>query len=435
MTRLNATHDPVRRSWVESANQPGCDFPIQNLPFGVFHREGQRPCGGVAIGDQIFSLAESAELKIFSGLAAEAAQAAAAPALNDLMALGQPHASALREQLSDFLRADGRERPSQGIRTDRLLVPMREALLDVPARIGAFTDFLCSIYHLDRMRRGRDLPPAFKYLPIAYNSRASSVRVSENIRRPRGEYSAADGETRFGPEPSLDFELEVAAFIGHGNALGDSIPIAQAADHIFGYSLLNDWSARGIQMWESQPLGPFLGKSFSTSISPWIVTAEALAPFRAPAFARAAGDPEPMAHLSLVSDQEGGSFDVGLEAYLLTPKMKERGLPPARVTRTNVQNFYWTFAQMVAHHTSNGCNLRPGDLLASGTASGPTDDSRACIAELNGSGTKPILLTNDETRMWLEDGDEVTFRARAERHGHVAIGFGECRGRIVPAES
>lgn len=431
MAALNETHDPSRRSWVDAANRAGADFPIHNLPFGVFHRDGERPRGGVAIGDRVVDLAAAAGAKLFSGTAAEAAQAASGSALNDLMALGNGPASALRAQLSDLLREGGRDRA----RVEVFLVPMNEARLDLPAQVGGFSDFLCSVYHTRRMGGGeRPLPPAYQYLPIAYNSRPSSVRVSPEIRRPKGEFRSPDGKVQYGPEPSLDFELECALVIGAGNALGESIPIAQAEAHIFGYCLLNDWSARGIQFWETQPLGPFLGKSFSTSISPWIVTAEALAPFRGPAFPREPNDPPTLPHLALADPATAG-LHIGLEAFLLTPRMRARGLAPARLTVTNTRHLYWTFAQMVTHHASNGCNLRPGDLLASGTVSGPTDDSRACIGELNSRGTATIPLPNGESRIWLEDGDEVIFRGRAEKPGHAGIGFGECRGVIVPAEA
>jgi fumarylacetoacetase len=354
MALLNATHDPARRSWVDSANRDDGDFPIQNLPWGVFRRGEERPRGGIAIGDRIVDLAAVAAAGLLSGVAAEIAHAASAPTLNDAMALGARAAGALREQLSELLRADGPERARLESRADGFLVPMRDAKLQLPAAIGAFSDFLSSIFHTQRMGRN-NLPPSYKYQPIAYNSRASSVRVSgETITRPRGEYRAPDDEIIFGPEAALDFELELAAFIGPGNALGSPIPIGAAADHIFGYCLLNDWSARGIQRWESQPLGPFLGKSFSTSISPWIVTAEALAPFRAPAFQRGASDPPPLPHLSLALDQDEGGFDIALNAYLRTVGMRTRGEAAVRVTRTNASALYWTFAQMVTHHTANG---------------------------------------------------------------------------------
>lgn len=432
MPKLDATHDAKRRSWIESANRPDSDFPIQNLPWGVFRNIGETARGGIAIGDRIVDLKAASAAKLFSGEAAEIAQAASAPTLNDAMALGNRAAGALREQLSDLLRGDGPDRSRLEGRADAFLVPMSAATMQLPAAIGAYTDFLSSIFHTGRMGRN-NLPPSYKYQPIAYNSRASSVRISgETIARPKGEYRTAEGEVRYGPEPSLDFELELAVFVGSGNALGAPIPVARAADHIFGYCLLNDWSARGIQRWESQPLGPFSGKSFSTSISPWIVTGAALAPFRVPAFARSAGDPAPFPHLSHAADREEGGLGIALEAYWRTAPMRSRGTPSARVTATNADQLYWTFAQMVTHHAANGCNLRPGDLIASGTTSGPTDDSRACIAELNDNATTALTL-GDEKRLWLDDGDEVVFRARAERAGHAAIGFGECSGIIGPA--
>jgi fumarylacetoacetase len=432
MPQLDATHDPKRRSWVESANRPDSDFPIQNLPWGVFRRGGETARGGIAIGDRIVDLKAASAAKLFSGEAAEIAQAASAPTLNDAMALGNRAAGALREQLSDLLRADGADRARLESRAGEFLAPMSAAAMQLPSAIGAFTDFLSSIFHTGRMGRG-NIPPSYKYQPIAYNSRASSVRISgETIVRPKGQYRAAEGEVRYGPEPQLDFELELAVFVGAGNALGAPIPMAHAADHIFGYCLLNDWSARGIQRWESQPLGPFSGKSFSTSISPWIVTGAALAPFRVPAFPRADGDPASFPHLSHTADLKEGGVTIALDASWRTAAMRTRNVAPVRVTRTNADRLYWTFAQMVTHHSANGCNLRPGDLLASGTVSGPTDDSRACIAELNDNATAALAL-GDEKRMWLEDGDEVVFRARAERAGHVAIGFGECSGVIGPA--
>ncbi len=435
MVELNDTHDPARRSWVASANAPDADFPIQNLPFGVFRRGGEAPRGGVAIGDRIVDLAEGLKAGLFSGDGAEAARAAAGPVLNPLFALGTRPASALRAQLSELLRADGRDRARIEAMADRLLVPISAARLEMPAKVGAFTDFLCSSFHGGRMVEGR-LPPPFKYLPIAYNSRASSVVVSGTpVRRPNGEFRGAGDEVRFGPEPSQDFELELAVFIAAGNPIGTPLHIDAAARQIFGYCLLNDWSARGIQRFESQPLGPFLGKSQSTTISPWVVTDEALAPFRCAAFARPAGDPAPLPHLFSAVDQEAGGIDLAMTVDILTPRLREAGAAPARVTTTNFKHIYWTFAQMVTHHMSNGCNLQPGDLLASGTCSGPTDDSRACMAELSARGTADIALGNGETRRFLADGDEVIFRARASRAGHVAIGFGDCSGRLDPAPS
>jgi fumarylacetoacetase len=434
MVTLNDTHDPKRQSWVASANQADGDFPIQNLPFGVFRRGSEAPRGGIAIGDRILDLAEAAKAGLFSGDAAEAARAASGPALNPLFALGLRAASALRAQVSDLLRADSPDRSRVERMADRLLVPMSAAAMQLPAHVGSYTDFLCSSFHAGRMATASELPEPFKYLPIAYHSRASSIVVSGTpVRRPNGEFRDPSGQVKFGPEPAQDFELELAAVIACGNPQGTPLQIDRAAEQIFGYCLLNDWSARGIQIWESRPLGPFLGKSQGTTISPWVVTTEALAPFRCPAFARPEGDPKPMPHLFSATDQAEGGIDLALEAYILTPRLREAGAAPARVTNTNFKFIYWTFAQMVAHHMSNGCNLQPGDLLASGTCSGPTEDSRACLAELSARGTADIALPNGETRRFLLDGDEVIFRGRASRAGHVAIGFGECRGRLEPA--
>jgi fumarylacetoacetase len=435
MPALNATHDPARRSWVESAQAPGTDFPIQNLPHGVFRRcgGGEAWRGGVAIGDMILDMAAAVDAGLFQGIPAEAARAAAEPTLNRLMAMGRGAASALRARISEVLMTGS---AAQAI-GPRILVPMAEAELRLPCQVGAFTDFLTSTFHTERGgRRTRPespLPPNFKHLPVAYNSRATSLRVSgEPVRRPNGQRQTPNGDVVFGPCVNLDFELEVGLFIGPGNPLGEPVALSAAPEHIFGYCLLNDWSARDIQRWESFPLGPFLSKSLSTTISPWVVTAEAMAPFAVPAFRRAPEDPQPLPYLTCPRDQAEGLMDIGLEALLLTPRMREAGQAPARITLTNFQTMYWTFAQMVTHHMSNGCNLMPGDVLGSGTASGPTDDSRACYSEIT-EGRNPVTLPNGETRLWLEDGDEIIFRGRAERPGAVPIGFGECRGRIDPA--
>lgn len=433
MTALNATHDPARRSWVESANRDDTDFPIQNLPFGIFRMAGEAPHGGVAIGDRIVDLALLSQSGLLTGAAADAARAASGATLNPLMALGNGPASALRARLSDLLRVDGPERATVERAADRLLVPMPQATLELPAAIGGFTDYLCSIYHTRRLGQN-NIPPSFKYMPVAYNGRASSVRVSgEALKRPNVQYPEADGAIAFGPEPRLDFELELGAFVGPGTTLGAPVSVAAARDQIFGYCLLNDWSARSVQRWEMPPLGPFRGKSLSTSISPWVVTAEALAPFRAPAFAREAGYPAPLPYLASPYEVGEGGLDIALDAFLLTEAMRRAGHAPARVTATNANNAYWTFAQLVTDHAANGCNLRPGDLIGSGTLSGPTDESRACIAELTMNGSETLRLPDGETRAWLDDGDEVIFRGRASRAGYVSIGFGECRGRIDPA--
>jgi fumarylacetoacetase len=425
---LNRSHDPARRSWLESANDPATDFPIQNLPFGVF-REGGVTRVGIAIGDRIIDLTRARRSELFFGQAAEAASFAAGTILNPLMRLGHSHAGALRTALGDLL--DARVDIAHRGRLQLCLIPMSAAEMLLPVEIPAFTDYLCSIDHTLRMGGGK-LPPAFKRLPIAYNSRATSVVVSgRDVVRPNGQFKTGM-DVEFGPEPWLDFELEMGAFVGIGNDLGVPIDMRDADAGIFGYCLLNDWSARGIQFFESTPLGPFLGKSFSTTISPWVVTAEALAPYRVPAVARDAGD-EPPAHLDSSENRALGGIDIELQASIRTPKMRAAGEEPFCVTTTQFRHMYWTFAQMLAHHASNGCNMQTGDLLGSGTTSGDTDESRACLAEITERGTEPVQLPNGEARAWLEDGDEVIFRGYATRSGYPRIGFGECRGRVVAA--
>jgi fumarylacetoacetase len=433
---INATHDARRSSWVASANDGATDFPIQNLPLGVFRRAGGTPQGGVAIGDQILDLSAALAAGLLSGMAAEAGHAAAGACLNPLMVLGNEAASALRHQVSDLLSAGS----AAARLAATLLVPAQDVAMMLPADVGSFTDFLTSQYHTERggrhTRPEQPLPVNFKHLPVAYNSRATSVRVSgEAVRRPRGQFQRSNGEVVFAACEQLDFELELGLFVGVGNALGEPVSIAGAAEKMFGFCLLNDWSARDIQRWESVPLGPFLSKSLSTTISPWVVTVEAMAPFRAAALARDAADPRPLPYLFNGDDQRAGGMDVDMEVYLLTPRMRAGSMPPVRITRTNFRHMYWTFGQMLTHHTSNGCNLRPGDLLGSGTASGPTDESRACLAELSERGTESYDIGHGEQRRFLEDGDEVIFRARASRPDFVSIGFGECRGRIEPAPS
>jgi fumarylacetoacetase len=432
MAELNETHDPQRRSWVESANGSDTDFPIQNLPFGVFRRAGDQAQGGVAVGDQIVDVAATLRAGLLAGEAETAARAAAGDRLNGLMALGGPQVSALRRRLSDLLRIGGPDDLKS--RADRLLAPMAEVTMESPADIGDYTDFSCSTHHMMRMGGGT-VRPVFLHLPVGYHGRASSLRVSgAEVRRPLGQTTGKDGAPVFGPEPQLDFELEFAAFVGPGNALGQPIPLAEAEDHIFGYSLLNDWSARAIQVFE-MALGPFLGKSFLTTISPWVVTSEAMAPFRTAAFSRPAEDPPIPGYLLAEADRREGGLDVRLEAFLSTEAMRLRGDPAQRIVATNFRYIYWTLAQMLAHHASNGCDLRPGDLFASGTVSGPEDEAKACLMEANERGTRAIALPGGESRLWLEDGDEVRIRGRAEREGFVPIGFGPCDGRVVAAEA
>lgn len=438
MTNLNATHDPSRRSWVRSANDGVTDFPIQNLPFGRFRRAGGAPQGGVAIGDQIFDLASALELGLLEGAAHQAAQAACGNDLLPLLRLGNGPASALRARLSELLadQGDGLARTH----ADQLLVPQANVEMMLPTEVRQFSDMCVSTFHIGRHQgndeRGQPIcPPVFRTLPTGYDGRASSVVVSGTpVHRPNGTWRERmkDGEIRFGPEPRQDYELEVGAWIGGPcNLLGQPMSMEQAAEALFGLCLLNDWSARGIQFWEMM-LGPFLGKSLATTVSPWIVTAEALAPFRIPAFARPAGDPTVPAHLHSSQDQLHGGFDITLESYLGTADMRAGGQPDLRLCRSNFRYMYWTYAQMVAHHASNGCALAPGDLIGSGTCSGPALEEAACLAEIHSTG-RPLTLPDGSARMWLADGDRVTLRGSARREGFVSIGLGVATGELLPA--
>ena len=423
------------RSWVESANTLATDFPLQNLPYGVFEREGRGRIG-VAIGDRILDLYGCARGELLAGLAPEIVQACQEPLLNGLMALGRLHWSALRRRICELLQADTPDSEENRKRVAPLLVPMNQVAMQLPAAIGDYTDFFASVFHAANAGRmlipDRPLPPNYKYLPIGYHGRASSIVVSgTDVRRPMGQSKPSGAvEPVFGASRALDFELELGIFVGPGNLQGAPIPIHEAGSHIFGYCLLNDWSARDLQAWESKPLGPFLAKSFATTISPWIVTAEALEPFHAPAFSRPEGDPAPLAYLASESDQRQGAIDITLEIYLASRKMTQKGIPPMRLCHSSARNLYWTPAQLVTHHTSNGCNLRPGDLIGSGTVSGPSKDSLGCLLELTQRGARPLELPVGEIRKFLEDGDEVVLRGVCEREGAVRIGFGECRGSI-----
>jgi fumarylacetoacetase len=432
---LNETHDPARRSFVESANAPGCDFPIQNLPFGIFRpAPGQPPRVGVAIGDQILDVSRIATS--FTGLAAEAARAYEAPFLNSVMSYGPETWSALRLGLSRALSIEHGNRGAIGAH----LTPMAQAEIRMPVAFRNFTDFFASIFHATNagrmFRPDNPLMPNYKYVPVAYHSRASSVRISGiPFKRPRGQRKGQnDTVPSYGPSRNLDFELELGMFIGTGNDLGTTIPVGTAAGHVFGYCLLNDWSARDVQAWEYQPLGPFLGKNFATTISPWLVTAEALAPFHTAAFARPEGDPAPLPHLDDAGDRANGGLDINLEAYLSTETMRRNGTAPFRLAQTSFASIYWTVAQMIAHHTSNGCNLEIGDLLGSGTVSGPEKSSWGSLLELTARGSEPIELPGGEKRGFIEDGDEIVFHGFCEKPGHTRIGFGECRAVVVPAD-
>jgi fumarylacetoacetase len=427
MNVVDDTHDPARRSWVASANEPATDFPLQNLPFGRFRRVGEPWRLGVAVGDQILDL--RAALK--AGL--ELQPALGDDTLNAYMAAGRAAHRRTRALLSGVL-AEGSAHASS---LQRCLVPQAQAQLGLPVLVGGYTDFLTSRHHAERHGRLKGLkdllPPACLSLPVAYHGRTSTLRASgTEVVRPQGQYLDTDGRTVFGPVQALDFELEVAAFIGAGNPLAEPIALDNAPAHLFGYCLLNDWSAKDVQWWE-QVLGPFLGKNFMTSLSPWVVTAEALAPFHCAPVPRSTDDPPLLPYLHSALDRAHGALDLQLEAWLVTPVMRQRGEAGARLTRTSTRHLDWTFAQMLTHHASNGCQLMPGDLIGSGTVSGPERETMACMTEMTQAGREPIVLPGGETRRWLLDGDEIVLRARAQRPGFAAIGFGECRGRIVPA--
>jgi fumarylacetoacetase len=436
MSGIDETHDPRRGSWVASANGHA-EFPIQNLPFGVFSPAGGAARGGVAIGDMIFDLAAAVESGLFAGDAGKGAEAAAGPALNPLMALGAGPRTMLRKRLSALLAADGAERGKLESIAAKLLHPAAQCTMHLPAAIGEFTDFFAGIHHARNGGRRRDpdnpLSPNYKYVPVAYHSRASSVRPSNvPIRRPFGQRKLPDeAAPSYGPCRKLDYELELAVWIGPGNTQGEPIPIGRAADHIVGLGLVNDWSARDVQGWESQPLGPFLGKNFGSTVSPWIVTTEALAPFRLAQPPRPDGDPRPLPHLWDDTDQREGAFDIALEAHLLTEGLRAKGLPPQRMSASNTTDLYWTLAQLVAHHTSGGCNLGAGDLFGTGTISGPTREGYGSLMELSEDGARATALASGETRTFLDDGDEVIFRAHCHKPGFASIGFGECRARII----
>jgi fumarylacetoacetase len=408
---MDETHDTALTSWVASANEAGADFPIQNLPYCRFRRDRQSPpCAGVAIGDQVLDLT--------AAFALESVQA--------VMAMSASERTDLRKRISDFLAT---HTPA----AERFLVSQNDIELLLPCAIGDYTDFYASLHHaanVGAMFRPNAAPllPNYKWVPIAYHGRASSVVVSGTpVRRPWGQIAEArEGPPSFAPSRRLDYEVELGALLGPGNRLGEPIPAGKASSHIAGVCLLNDWSARDLQMWEYQPLGPFLSKNFATSISPWVVTLDALEPFRCEPEPRASDDPPPLPYL-----QGAGraAFRINLETWLRAPPMKE----PVLVSRGDFASMYWTLAQMVAHHTSNGCPLQPGDLIGSGTISGPDRNNRGCLLEITWRGSEPLMLPNGETREFLEDGDEVILRGWCQAPGFRRIGLGECRGVILPA--
>ena len=438
MTTLNETHDPRLSSWVPTANDGQTDFPIQNLPFAVFRRRGSTEPfrGGVAIGDQVIDMAALARAGVLEGLAQQAVQAASADKLNALMAMGSAAWQALRLALSRALRTGA----AQQAAVQPCLVAQSDVEYDVPARIGDYTDFYTSVHHATNVGRlfrpDNPLLPNYKWVPIGYHGRSSSIVISgQQFRRPVGQ-TLPPGATQpsFGPCKRLDIELELGVFVGQGNALGEPIDIANAEQHVFGICLLNDWSARDIQAWEYQPLGPFLSKSFASTISPWLVTMEALAPYRVP-FSHPPEDPQPLPYLDSPGNRAAGGLDIQLSADLLTPRMRQNGLAAHRLCLTNYRHAYWTVAQMVAHHTVNGCNLNPGDMFGSGTLSGPSADSAAALLELTVGGKHPVQLPDGEQRVFLEDGDTVTLRGWCQREGAARIGFGECVGTVLPARA
>ncbi len=408
---IDRTHEPGLTSWVESANSPVCDFPIQNLPYASFRRPGDDSVHlGAAIGDQVLDVT----------------QAFGIGSLQAVMAMPPEARAQLRQRISDFLATHA---PG----SDRFQIAASGVELLLPCPIGDYTDFYASIHHATNVGRlfrpDNPLFPNYKWVPIAYHGRSSSIVVSGTaVRRPCGQVVETPGAPpAYRPSRALDYELEVGAFLGPGSAMGEPIPIAEAEEHLFGVCLLNDWSARDIQTWEYQPLGPFLAKNFATSISPWVVTREALAPFRCAVPPRPAGDPQPLPHLRT----DGGAYRITLEVWLRSAKMQE----PQLVSQSDFSSLYWTLGQMIAHHTSSGCPLRTGDLIGSGTVSGPDRRNRGCLLEITSRGAEPLELPAGETRRFLEDGDEVILRGWCEQRGFRRIGFGECRGIILPAHS
>ncbi|RXZ37044.1 fumarylacetoacetase [Oxalobacteraceae bacterium CAVE-383] len=436
---LNETHNPTLRSWVESANLPGADFPLQNLPFGVFRRCGSDESFrvGVAIGGQILDVGAAVDRGLFAqadALTARAAVAACGQTLNPLMALGAPAWSALRLALSHLLRSD----TPHAARLPSVLLAQDAAEYALPAHIGDYTDFYASIHHATAVgklfRPDEPLLPNYKWVPIGYHGRSSSIAVSgQQFQRPIGQIRTSGvAEPALAASKRLDYEMEVGIFIGAGNAIGSAIPIGQAESHIFGLCLLNDWSARDVQAWEYQPLGPFLAKNFASTISPWIVTAEALAPYRA-AWTRDTADPQPLPYLDSPQLRDSGAFDIQLEVLLQTEAMRQKGSAPQRISLSNFRHAYWSASQLIAHHTVGGCNLRPGDLLGSGTQSGPAPEEAGSLLELSAGGKQQITLSNGESRLFLEDGDTVVMRGWAEKPGFARIGFGQASGTVLPA--
>ena len=425
---MDETHDPSRASWVQGSG-PGSDFPAQNLPLGIFSEAKGLRRPGVAIGDYILDLTSAADF-----LDEDWREDLAQPVLNAWLAQGPENHRALRHRLFELL-TDERYRDDLEVS----LIGQSEVRLHVPCLIGDYTDFYVGIHHATNVgkqfRPDNPLLPNYKYVPIGYHGRASSVRASgEPVIRPSGQRKPPDADTpQYGPSRRLDYELELGIWIGRGNELGQPIPVGEAGEHIAGYCLLNDWSARDLQAWEYQPLGPFLAKNFLTTVSPWIVSADALAPFRSPTPPRPQGDPEPLPYLDDPKDRESGGLSVQLQVTLSTEQMRQAGIQPLVLSRgTADAAMYWSAAQIVAHHSSNGCNLQPGDLIGTGTLSTDSDEGLGSLLEISRGGKQPVTLPGGETRSFLEDGDEICLTAWCERDGAVRIGLGECVGRVVP---
>jgi fumarylacetoacetase len=435
---LNETHDPKLTSWVESANQSGCDFPIQNLPFAVFRckNSDENFRGGVAIGDQVLDLAAAKNTGVFSGLALNAVEACSYNELNTFMNMGKEAWTALRSALSKAFASGASAQNS----LENCLVAQANVEYALPCNIGDYTDFYTSIHHATsvgkKFRPDNPLLPNYKWVPIGYHGRSSSIEVSgSDFKRPKGQTKAPTAtEPSFGPCKRLDYEMEIGVFIGNGNALGDPITIDNAENHVFGICLFNDWSARDIQGWEYQPLGPFLSKNFASTISPWIVTTEALAPYRVK-WTRNEADPQPMPYLESEQNRASGSFDIQLQVLLETKQMRTAQEAPTQLSQSNFKDSYWTVAQMVSHHTVNGCNLRSGDMFGSGTQSGPKPEEAGSMLELSNAGSEPVSLPNGETRTFLEDGDSVIMKGWCDKDGAARIGFGLVEAKILPANS
>lgn len=435
------THDVSAWSWLASANEPDTDFPLQNLPFGVFRtaKDDAPQRGGVAIGDQVLDLQALGQTSCLDGLALDAARAGGGASLNPLLTLGPDAWRALRHALFDLLHARASDtRPKSVAAARACLVPQSGATLELPIRVGDYTDFYTSIHHARNITRllnpEADVLPNFQWIPSAYHGRVSSIGVSgQRFHRPTGQFVLAGSSTPvYGPCQRLDYELELGIYMGAGNEQGSRIPLARAEEHIFGISLLNDWSARDIQAWEMAPLGPFHAKNFATTISPWIVTMDALAPFRT-RWERPSADPQPLPYLEGESHRTAGGLDIRLEVLIETERMRAAGMQPEPLSQTSFSHHYWSIAQMVTHHAAGGCNLRPGDLLGSGTISGPTPAEAGALMELSRAGQNPVRLRNGEERGFLEDGDAVIFRGWCERDGFARIGFGLNRGQVLPA--